>query len=124
MRAVVVAVSYALGQYLVEMSAPEDEEPISALSANNAHESLGERVRSWCSNGCLDGPDPLRLKHLVKVRRELRVSVPNEERGCARSACEIEAQIASLLDNPLAHWMEVIPQRWILRVSISMKNST
>ena len=47
MRAVVVVVSDVLDQHLLEMSAPEDENPISALSADGAHESLGECVRSW-----------------------------------------------------------------------------
>jgi hypothetical protein len=95
MRAVVIAVSGVLDQHLLEMSAPEDEEPIGALSADGPDESLGERVRSWCSNGCLDDPDPLRAKHLVETRGELRVFVPDEDLGCARSPCKVEAQIAA-----------------------------
>ena len=43
--------SDVFGQCLLEMSAPEDEEPIGALSANGADESLGECVRSRSSNG-------------------------------------------------------------------------
>src|ERR1035437_10178150 len=101
MRAMIVVVSYVLGQYLLEMSTPEDEEPIGALSADGADKSLGERVRSWCSNRCLDDPDPLRAKHLVETGRELRISVPDEKLGCVRSAGKVEAQIAGLLDNPL-----------------------
>ena len=51
MREVVVVVSDVFGQCLLEMSAPEDEELIGALSANGADESLGECVRSRSSNG-------------------------------------------------------------------------
>ena len=79
MRAVVVVVSDVLDQHLLEMSAPEDENPISALSADGAHESLGECVRSWRSNGRLDDSDALDTEHLVETGCELRVSVPDEE---------------------------------------------
>jgi hypothetical protein len=51
---VVIVVRGVLGQYLLEMSSPEDKDPIGALSANGADESLGECVRSWRSNGCLE----------------------------------------------------------------------
>jgi hypothetical protein len=105
MRAVVIVVSGVLDQYLLEMSAPKDEESIGALSADGADESLGECVRSWRPNGRLDDPDPLRAKHLVETRRELGVPIPDEELSCARSACKVEAQIAGVLDNPLPHWV-------------------
>ena len=57
MRAVVVVVSDVLNEHLLEMAPPEDEEPIGALSTDGAPESLGECVRSWRSNGCLDDLD-------------------------------------------------------------------
>ena len=41
------------------MSAPEDEEPIEALSTNGTHESLGECVGSRRSNRRLDDSDAL-----------------------------------------------------------------
>jgi hypothetical protein len=53
MRAMLVVVTHILGRDLLEMMTTEDEEPIGALSADGAHESLGERVRSWRSNGVL-----------------------------------------------------------------------
>jgi len=81
MRAVVVVVSDVLSQYLLQMSAPEDEEPVSTLSTDGADESLGECVRSWRSNGCLDDLDALGAENLVETARELRISVPDEELG-------------------------------------------
>jgi hypothetical protein len=41
-RAVIVVLSDVLDQYVLEMSAPEDEESIGALSADGADEPLGE----------------------------------------------------------------------------------
>lgn len=53
MRTVVVVMSDVLDQCLLELLAPEDEDPIGALSADGADEPFGERVRSWRSNGVL-----------------------------------------------------------------------
>src|ERR1035437_2213740 len=105
MRAMAVVMSDVIGQDLLEMSTPEDEEPIGALSADGADESLGERVRSWRSNGCLDDSDALGAEYLVEAGRELRVSVPDEELGCPRSACEVAGEVASLLDDPPPRWV-------------------
>jgi hypothetical protein len=105
MRAVVVVVSNVLGKYLFEMSAPEDEDPIGALSADGAHESLGERICPRRSNGSLDDSDALSAEHLVEAGGELRVSVPDEELGCSRAFGKIRGEVASLLDDPLPHWV-------------------
>jgi hypothetical protein len=79
MRAMLVATSHIRGQRLLEMMATEDEEPIGAFSADGAHASLGERVRSWRSNWCLDDSDPLGAEHLVEAGSELPGSVPDKE---------------------------------------------
>jgi hypothetical protein len=105
MRAVVVVVSDVLAQYLLEMSAPEDEEPNGALSTDGANESLGECVRSRRSNGRLDDSNALGAKDLVETGRELRVSVPDEELGSSRALGEIPGEVASLLDDPLPRWV-------------------
>jgi hypothetical protein len=97
MRAVVVVVSDVLGQYVLEMSASEDEEPIGALSANGANESLRECVRSWRSNRCLDGSAALGAEHLVETGRELRGSVQDEELDCSGAASEIQLRLQACL---------------------------
>ena len=101
MRAMIVVVSDVLDQYLLEMSAPEDEESIGALSADGADESLGERVRSWSLNGCLDDSDALGAEDLVETGTELRISVPDQELDCSGALGEIRGEVASLLDDPL-----------------------
>jgi len=48
MWAVVAVVSDVLGQYLLEMIAPEHQEPIEAPSADGTHEPVGaENVIRW-----------------------------------------------------------------------------
>lgn len=87
------------------MSSPEDEEPIGALSANGADESLGECVRWWRSNGCLADSDVLGAEHLVETGSELRVSVPDEELGCSGMLGKIRGEVACLLDDPFPRWL-------------------
>ena len=81
MRTVIVVVSDVLDRCLLEMLAPEDENSISALSADGADEPLGERVRSWRSNEGLDDFDALGAEHLVETGGELGVPVADDERG-------------------------------------------
>jgi len=81
MPTVVLVVSDVLDQYLLEMLAPENEDPIGALSADGADEPFGERVRSWRSNGGLDDSDALGAEHLVETGGELGVPVADGERG-------------------------------------------
>jgi hypothetical protein len=88
-RTMAVVVSAVLCECLLEMSAPDDEETIGALSADGAHESFGEFVRSRRSNGCLNDSDALGPEHLVETGGELRISVPNEELGCSRTLGEV-----------------------------------
>ena len=97
----VVVVSDLLGQYLLEMSAPEDEEPVGALSADSDHESLGECVRSWRSNGCLDEPNVFGAEDLVETGSELRISAPDQTLGCSEALGEVRSEVASLLNDPL-----------------------
>ena len=59
MRTVLVVVSDVLSQYLLEMTAPEDEEPIEALSTDGADESLAKCVRSRRPSGRLDHSDAI-----------------------------------------------------------------
>jgi len=64
-RAVIVVVSDVFDQNLFEMARAEDEKPVQALSANGAHESFDERVRTRSSHRGLDDADALGAEHLV-----------------------------------------------------------
>ena len=87
------------------MTASEDEEPVQTLSADGAHESLGEGVRPRGSNRGLDDPDALGAEHLVEAGGELRVSVADEELGRSGTLGQDETQVAGLLGDPLPHWI-------------------
>jgi hypothetical protein len=105
MRAVFVVVRHVLGEDLLEMTTTEDEESVETLSAGRAYESLGDRVRTWRSNGRLDDPDALSAEHLVEAGGELRVSVPDEELDCSGALGDDDAQVAGLLHDPLPYWV-------------------
>jgi len=98
-----VVMSDVLGQNLLEMASTEDEDPVETLSADGAHESFGERVRPRSSNRGLDDAGALGAKHLVEAGGELRVSIPDKEFGRSRTFSQQEAQVASLLGDPLPH---------------------
>ena len=73
--------------------------------AESLNESLGECVRSWRSNGCLDDSDALGAEHLVETGGELRISVTDKELGCSGAFGKTRGEVASLLDDPLACWV-------------------
>ena len=89
-----IVVSEVLDEHLLEVTTPEDEEPVETLSADGAHKALGEGVRPRGSDRGLDDLDALGPEHLVGAGRELRVSVPDEEPGCSGSFGQDEARIA------------------------------
>ena len=105
MRAEFVVVRHVLGEHRFEVTTTEGEESVETLSAGRAYESLGDRVRTWRSNGRLDDPDALSAEHLVEAGGELRVSVPDEELDCSGALGEDDAQVAGLLDDPLPYWV-------------------
>jgi hypothetical protein len=49
MRPVLVVVAAVDAEHVLEVAAPEDEDPVEAVGANGAHPPLGEgvRVRLW-----------------------------------------------------------------------------
>ena len=100
MRAVLVVVCDVLRQDLLEMTPTEDEEPIEALPAHGADETLGHRVRARRPSGRLDDPGALGTEDLVEAGRELRVPVPDQELYCSGALGEVPAQVAGLLGRP------------------------
>ena len=76
-----IVVSEVLDEHLLKVTATEDEEPVQTLSADGAHESLGERVRTGSSNRGPYDADALGGEYLVEAGGELRVSIPDEEFG-------------------------------------------
>jgi hypothetical protein len=102
-RTVLVVVSDVLGQDLLEMTSTENEDPVETLSADGAHEPLGEGVRPRGLSRGLDDADAFRAEHLVEAGRELRVSISDQELGLSGTVGQYEGQVAGLLGDPLPH---------------------
>jgi hypothetical protein len=72
-----------LGENVLEVPVPENEEAVQALSPDRPHETFGEGVRTWCLDRGLDDPEAFSAEHLIEAGAELRVSVPDKELGCS-----------------------------------------
>jgi hypothetical protein len=83
----IVVVPRVLGQGPGCVVVVVDQDSIGALSADGAHEPFGITVRSWCSRRRLDDCDVLAGEHPVECRRELGVSVTDEEAERGDPAC-------------------------------------
>ena len=86
-----------------ELPAMEHKHPVKALPSNSSDEALGEPVRPRGSNGRADDPDAIGSEHFVEARGELGIAVPDQEVGRATLFSQDQAQIASLLSDPLSH---------------------
>jgi hypothetical protein len=86
-----------------ELAAMEDQYPVETLASRGADEPLGEHVRPRSSDRRADDPNAPGSEPLVEAGGELGVSVPDQERGRAGLFSQGQAQIASLLSDPLSH---------------------
>ena len=119
-----VVVINEFAQDSLELAPMKNQHRVEALTSNGAYEALGERIRTRGLKGRADDPDPLGSAHLIETRAELGIAVPDQELPRVSLLSQGEAQIASLLSDPLPHRIggdgdEVDPL-----VSISMKNNT
>ncbi len=96
-----VVVSNEFAEDRFELAAMEDQYPVETLASCGADEPLGEHVCPRSSDGRADDPNAPGSEHLVEAGGELGVSVPDQERGRAGLFGQDEAQIASLLGDPL-----------------------
>src|SRR5436190_11332493 len=85
-----------------EVSAAHDQEPVEALAPDGADPSFDERVRAGRPHGCADRPDALEAEDLVERRRELAVTVMDQEPDRLRAIGKGLDDVARLLGRPLA----------------------
>ena len=83
----IVVVPRILRQNLGCVAVVVDQDSIGALSADGAHEPFGITIGSWGFRRCLDDRDVLAGEHPVECRRELGVSVTDEEAEQGDPAC-------------------------------------
>ena len=90
-----------LDQDALYLAPVEDQKSVEALSANGPYEPLAEHVRPRRADESAKDPHAVGAEHLVESDGELGVSIPDQEPGRWASLGEDEAQVASLLDDPL-----------------------
>ena len=106
-----------------ELSTMERQHPVEALPSCRADEPLGERVRTRGPTRRANDPDAFGGEHLVEAGGELGVPVPDQELGRAGLFGQDEAQIASLLGDPLPR-VGGDALKWTAGCRESMKKST
>ena len=90
-------------QRSAKMPLPEDQEPVEAFLANGANPSLSESICVWCSNRGADDRDILRREDGVKARRELGITVVDQEAHGERAILDLPNEAAALVESP-RHW--------------------
>jgi hypothetical protein len=99
MRPVLVVVAAVGAEHVLEVAAPEDEEPVEAVVANGADPTLGEGVCVRGLNWREDDLDALGAEDLVESVAELRVAIMDEEPERLLVA-ELHDEVARLLGDP------------------------
>src|ERR1019366_2210890 len=98
-----VVVINEFAEHRFELPAMEHQHRVEALTSDGPDEPFGERVRTRRPDRRSDDPDALCGEHLVEARGELGVPIPDQEPRRVTLLSQGEAQIASLLSDPLPH---------------------
>jgi hypothetical protein len=85
-------------QHNFEVSAPEDQQMVQALTAQRFHPALGEGVGLGSPDRSLDQPHALRGKHLIEGTAELRIPVVEQKPHVGKTP--IDGEVAGLLSHP------------------------
>jgi hypothetical protein len=85
MGTMTVVVSEVLAQDVLELSATEDEEPVQALPAQRADDSLADGVGLGCSDRGRDDLDALGGKDGIEAGGELGIPVSGSRNGTRRT---------------------------------------
>src|ERR1019366_8922342 len=100
MWTVVVVVDDVVGQYVLQVTATEDQHPVQTLTTHRADEAFGEGVGPWSPDWGANDPNALRAEDLVEARSELGVSVSDQKLDRVSPVGEHQAEVAGLLDSP------------------------
>src|SRR5947208_4097032 len=86
-------------EHVLEVAAPEDEDPVKAVGANGADPPLGEGVRVRGLNWRADDLEAVGAEDLIEGVAELRVAIMDEEPEGVLVA-ELHGEVARLLGDP------------------------
>src|SRR6059058_2805809 len=99
MRPMFVVVAVVDAEYLLEVAAAEDEDPVEAVGAGGADPALGEGVCIWRLDRGADHFDALCSEDLVERVAELGVAIMDEEPE-RLLIVELHDEVARLLGEP------------------------
>jgi hypothetical protein len=125
MWAMSVVMIDVLGQDMLQVALPGDEDPVGAFSADAADPAFGDRVRPWRPYRRLDDPGADGGEHRIEGGGEFGVPIADQEPHLAGALAEVHEQVAGLLRRPNSGRVGGdAGQMHTLRVPCSMKNST
>ena len=94
MRPVLVVMAGVDAEYVLELAAAEDEQPVEALASDAADPALGVGVRVRCLDGRADDGDPFALKDVIAAAAELGVAIVDEEAKRLPAVIERHQEVA------------------------------
>src|SRR5262245_46480768 len=100
MWSVAVVVVPEDGEHTIQVLLVQDQQPIEALRANGAYESLRHAIRLRGLKRRSNDLHTAASKHLVKTARELLIPIPNQETERCRALGDAPGQVAGLLRHP------------------------
>jgi hypothetical protein len=113
-------------KYLLQMPAPDEQQPIQARGADGPHPALRVHVCSWRPHWREEHLAALRAEHVIEPTGELRIPIMEQEAHpsplVAQHQHQQQLRACWVTQSPLG--LAVTPAKWTRRVSSSMKNST
>jgi hypothetical protein len=111
-------------KHLLQVSSPDDQQPVQTLGPHRPDPAVGVGV----GVGPLQRRDQylgaVRTEDVVEGAGELRIPIANKEPHSSAPFAQYEAQVAGLLGNPSPSGWAVTPATCTRRVPSSMKHST
>ena len=87
-------------EHVLKVAVVADQQPVQTLGADRAHEPLGDRVRLWCPDRCLDDLDPCAAN--TSSKGPLYLLSRSRIKKLHAGVGEVETEVARLLCHPLA----------------------
>jgi hypothetical protein len=87
---------------LLEVAAPDDQQPVQALDPDRPHPALGVRVRPGCPHRRAEHLATVRAEHLVETAAELGVPIVDKEAHLPAPLAQHQQEVAGLLGDPAA----------------------
>jgi hypothetical protein len=87
---------------LLEVAAPDDQQPVQTLGPDRPHPALGVRVRRGCLHRRAEHLATVRPEDLVETAAELGVPVVDKKAHLAAPLAQHQQQVAGLLGDPAA----------------------